>query len=205
MFCDEPFSIASTSQRTDVRRTEYSRSHIHMKKIFAIFTVALGAIVATLPVEAQTCSGTTSCTVNLTASLAIPSLVALSLGAATQNLTPPAQADLVTGYVQEAGPSITVKANKAWTLSLSTTTATNWTYTGTASGVKPIGDLTYSKTAGGTYAAITGTAVQFDSGAKTNSGTSTIFFRTLYPNDYSDPRVAPGTYTLAAVFTLAAP
>lgn len=177
-----------------------------MKKLLTAIVVASGvAIVSASPALAQSCSGTTSCTVNLTASLAIPSLVKLTLGATTQSLTPPADADLVTGYVQEAGPSIAVKANKAWTLSLSTTNATNWTYTGTSAGVKPIADLTYSKTAGGAYTAITGTAVQFDSGVRTNAGTSTIFFRTLYPNDYSDPRVAPGTYAIIAVFTLAAP
>ncbi len=176
-----------------------------MNRTFAVLGIAFGIAAAAIPAGAQTCSGTTSCTVNLTASLAIPSLVKLTLGATTQNLTPPVDADLVVGYVQEAGPAITVKANKAWTLALSTTNPLNWTYTGTASGVKPIGDLTYSKTAGGTYAAITGTAVQFDSGVKTNTGSSTIFFRTLYPNDYSDPRVAPGTYTVVAVFTLTAP
>ena len=176
-----------------------------MKKLLIAVAVASSFAALISPAGAQTCSGTTSCTVNLTASLAIPSLVQLGLGATTQSLTAPADADLVTGYVQEAGPSITVKANKAWTLSLSTTNVSNWTYTGTAGGVKPISDLTYSKTAGGAYVAITGTAVQFDNGAKTNTGTSTVFFRTLYPNDYSDPRVAPGTYTIVAVFTLAAP
>ncbi len=176
-----------------------------MTKLLATVAFASMAAFGATSAQAQTCSGTTSCTVNLTASLAIPSLVKLTLSAATQNLTPPVDADLVTGYVQEAGPTITVKANKAWTLSLSTTNPTNWTYTGTASGVKPITDLTYSKTAGGAYAAITGSAVQFDSGVATNAGSSTIFFRTLYPNNYGDPRVAPGTYTIAAVFTLSAP
>lgn len=167
--------------------------------------LAAGVALPKSALQAQTCSGSTSCTVNLTANLAIPSLIKLGLSAATQNLTPPGDADLTTGYVQDAGPAITVKANKAWTLSLSTSTAVDWTYTGTAGGVKPIGDLTFSKTSGGTYVAITGTPVQFDNGSKTNAGTSTIYFRTLYPNDYSDPRVASGSYSIVAVFTLAAP
>jgi hypothetical protein len=41
--------------------------------------------------------------------------------------------------------------------------------------------------------------------ARTNSSTPTIFFRTVYPNDFSSDRVAAGVYTIALVFTLSAP
>jgi hypothetical protein len=137
----------------------------------------------------------------------VPALVELTVaGAGAISLMSPTVADLTTGYVQNAGPAITVKANRAWTLSVHTTAATNWTYTGTQGGVKPISDLTWANDATGTYAAITTTAAAIVSNqARTNAGAPTIFFRTVYSSDFSNDKNAAGSYSIPLVFTLAAP
>jgi hypothetical protein len=171
--------------------------------------VALGlALAAAIPANAQnSCTGTASCTASVSATLDIPALVSLQVGSSGSfALTAPAVTDITTnGYVQDAGPAITVKANRSWTLSVSTTNVTNWNYSGTQGGVKPIGDLTWSTTSGGTYNAISGTPAVLATGAKTNAGAPTIFFRTLYPNDFGDNRNAVGTYDINLTFTLTAP
>ena len=164
-------------------------------------------MIAAAPVTAQSCTGTTSCSVTSTASVTVPALVSLDVaGAGAITLTPPTVADLTTGYVEDAGPSITVKANRTWTLSVHTTATTNWTYTGTQGGVKPIGDLTWSETAGGTYTAITNSAAAVVTNqAKTNTGAPTIFFRTVYSSDFSANNNSVGSYSIPLVFTLSAP
>ena len=159
--------------------------------------------------QAQTCSANTSagCAVNTTARVTVPSLVQLTVaGAGNIALTAPTVADLTTGYVQDAGPAISVRSNRAWTLSVHTTAATDWTYVGSESGVKPISDLTWSNTAGGDYNAITTTAAEIVSNqARTNAGAPTIFFRTLYSSDFSAASNAAGEYSIPLVFTLTAP
>src|SRR5688500_4338730 len=168
------------------------------------FALVRAAVVA--PVNAQSCNGTASCNLTSTATVVVPALVDLNVaGAGSIALTSPTVADLTTGYVQNSGPAITVKANRAWRLQLHTTAATNWTYTGDQGGVKPISDLTWSTTAGGTYAAITTTAADVTSGAKTNTGAPTLFFRTLYSSDFSANKNSAGSYAIDLVFTLIAP
>jgi hypothetical protein len=137
----------------------------------------------------------------------VPALVALDVaGGGAIALTSPTVADLAAGFVQDAGPAITVKANRTWTLAVHTTATTNFTYTGTQGGVKPISDLTWSTTAGGSYTAVTNSAAAVVSNqAKTNAGAPTIFFRTLYSADFSSDRNAVGSYSIPLVFTLSAP
>jgi len=176
-----------------------------MKRLL-LTAAALGGIVSWSPASGQSCSGVASCQVTTTASVTVPALVSLDVaGAGSIPLTAPGVADLATGYVQDAGPALTVKANRAWTLSVHTTNATNWTYTGTQGGVKPIGDLNWSTTANGTYAAVTTSAASVATGARTNSSSPSIFFRTLYSANFGDPRNAAGAYDIGLVFTLSAP
>ena len=177
-----------------------------MTKRILVAAILMGGVAAA-PTSAQSCSGSASCTVTSNATVAIPALVSLDVaGAGAITLTSPTVASLATGYVQDAGPSITVKANRTWTLSVHTTAATNWAYTGTEGGVKPIGDLTWSSTASGTYAAITNSAASVVTAqAKTNAGAPTIFFRTLYSSDFSANNNSVGSYSIPIVFTLSAP
>ncbi|MGQ0813492.1 MAG: hypothetical protein ACT4O1_03415 [Gemmatimonadota bacterium] len=173
----------------------------------AAVLAVLAVVVTAIPASAQNCSAVNSCSVNSTASVTVPALVDLTVaGAGSITLTSPTAADLTTGYVEDAGPAITVKANRTWTLAVHTTAAANWTYAGTQGGVKPISDLTWSNTAAGTYAAITGTAASVVTNqARTNAGSPTIFFRTLYSADFSNDGNAVGSYSIPLVFTLSAP
>jgi hypothetical protein len=157
-------------------------------------------------VSAQSCSGTNSCTVTSTATVAVPALVDLNVsGAGAIALTAPTPASFGS-FVQDNGPAFTVKANRSWSLAVHTTAATNWTYSGGNGGIKPIGDLTWSNTVAGTYLPISGTAASVVTAqAKTNAGSPTIFFKTLYAANFDDDRNSAGSYSLPLVFTLSAP
>jgi hypothetical protein len=130
------------------------------------------------------------------------------MSSTTTALTAPVVADLATGYVADAGPSFVVHANQDWTMSIESATAnpTNWTYTGTKSGVKPIGDLTWAVESGGTFAALTSSnAVVASSASSTDNTAVDLFFRTVYSSDYSSANNRPGVYSLPILFTLSAP
>ncbi|MGH7555886.1 MAG: hypothetical protein ACREMQ_23025 [Longimicrobiales bacterium] len=167
--------------------------------------LAVVALVVASDLTAQTCGGVNSCSVTVDASVAVPALVSLNLGAGSITLTPPTVADFGS-FVQDNGPSFTVKANRSWSLSVHTTATTDWTYVGTAGGVKPIGDLTWSNTSTGTYVAVTNTAAAIVTNqAKTNGASPTLFFRTHWAAAFDDPRNAAGTFTIPLMFTLSAP
>ena len=148
-----------------------------------------------------------SCNTTNTASVSVGALVKLGMSSATTSLTAPTADNIDAGAVlQDAGPTFTIKANRSWSLKIRSGNATNWTYVGSNSGVKPIGDLAWATSAGGTYAAITGSDVNFATGAgATNSGAASAFFRTTWANDFSSASNAEGTYSLPIVFTLSAP
>jgi hypothetical protein len=125
----------------------------------------------------------------------------------TTALTDPTADDVDAGNViPNAGPTFTIKANRSWTLKIKSQNATNWTYSGSFVGVKPIGDLAWSTAVGGTFAAITNTDATFTSGASSSNGAAAqVFFRTSWTADYTSASNLPGTYSLPIVFTLTAP
>ena len=170
--------------------------------------VAASASIA-LPAAAQTnCTNVTgsSCSLTNTASVTIGSLISLDISGTTTSLTAPTSLTLGTDVGPDTGPTFTVKANQSWTLAIKSGNATDWTYVGSNSGVKPIGHLKWSLTSGGTYASITSSDVTLTSGsAATNSGAAAVFFKTTYLSDFSAASNAPGTYSLPVVFTLSAP
>src|SRR5688500_4999545 len=165
-----------------------------MRNAVAVFVFAALALTAT-QASAQSCADPTSCTVTSNATLAVPALVSMTVaGGGTIALTSPTDAAFGS-YVQDNGPTFAVKANRTWSLAVHTTEATNWTYTGTSGGVKPISDLTWAATSGGTYAAISTSAASIVSAqAKTNAAAPTVFFRTLYATGYDDNGNSAGSY-----------
>ena len=83
---------------------------------------------------------------------------------------------------------------------------TNWDYTGSKSGIKPIGDLKWSVASNGTFAALTGSNATVASSASSTDNTAVdLFFQTVYSSDYSAAKNRPGVYSLPIVFTLSAP
>lgn len=174
---------------------------------FVLAAMVLGTALGSSQANAQGCIGVGSCNATNTASVSVGALVKLDMSSATTSLTAPTADDIDAGAVlQDAGPSFTIKANRSWTLKIKSGNATNWTYAGSNSGVKPIGDLAWATAAGGTYTAITSSDATFASGASaTNNASAAAFFRTTWSNDFSSASNAEGTYSLPIVFTLSAP
>lgn len=169
--------------------------------------MVLGTAIGASQASAQ-CSGNAgTCNTTNTASVTVGALVKLAMSSATTTLTNPSADNVDVGAVlPDAGPSFTIKANRSWTLKIKSQNATDWTYSGTNSGVKPIGDLAWSTAVNGTFAAITGSDATFASGAGASNGTAAAaFFRTTWVADFTSASNAPGSYSLPIVFTLTAP
>jgi hypothetical protein len=174
---------------------------------YIVAAMIVGSALSAIPAAAQ-CSGSDSCSTTNTASVTVGALVNLEMSATTTSLTSPVVADLATGYVADVGPTFVVHANQDWTMSIkgAASNPTNWTYVGSKSGVKPIGDLTWATDAGGSFAALTSSNATVTSSASSTDNTGvSLFFRTVYSSDYSSANNRPGVYSLPVVFTLSAP
>jgi hypothetical protein len=169
--------------------------------------MVLGTALDARMASAQCSDNAGSCSTTNTASVSVGALVKLGMSATTTALTAPSVTDIEAGAViANAGPTFTVKANRAWTLNIKTTNAATWTYVGSNTGLKPISDLTWSNAVGGTFAGIGTTDAVVTSGATaTNGATPAVFFRTVWASGFTQPSNAPGTYSLPIVFTLSAP
>ena len=153
------------------------------------------------------CSGIATCNTTNTASVSVGALVKLGMSGTTTSLTAPTAANIDVGAVlANDGPTFTIKANRSWTLKIKSQNATDWTYAGGNSGVKPISHLAWSTAVGGTFAAITNADATFLSGASSTNGTAAqAFFRTTWLADFTDLSNREGDYSLPIVFTLTAP
>ena len=161
--------------------------------------------------EAQSCiaqgppANLWTCTTTTSASLVIGDVLSLTLGATTTALTPPTSADYDAGFAASTGPTVSVRANRAWRLQISAGTAT-WVAANTQPGVnarpdKPAGDLLYATAAGGPFTALSTTPTTVSSGAASAGTAGTMFFRTAYSWSLD----TPGAYSLVVTFTLLAP
>ena len=169
--------------------------------------MVFGTVMGASPANAQNCGGVGSCNLTNTASVAVGALVKLTMSSATTTLTAPSASDIDVGNVlADNGPTFTIKANRSWTLKIKSQNATNWTYAGSNSGVKPISDLAWAPTSGGTFNAITNSDATLASGASsTNAGAAAVFFKTTWVADFASQANVEGTYSLPIVFTLSAP
>jgi hypothetical protein len=171
--------------------------------------MVLGTAIGASQANAQ-CSGNAgTCNTTNTASVTVGALVKLDMSSATTALTNPTADQVDAGTaIDNSGPSFTVKSNRSWTLKIKANPAVAgfWDYLGSNSGQKPIGDLKWATTSGGSYSAITASDVSFASGASSTNGTAAqAFFRTSWLNDFTSASNAPGAYSLPIVFTLTAP
>jgi hypothetical protein len=169
--------------------------------------MVLGTVVGASQANAQCTGNSGSCFTTNTASVTDSALVKLGMTTTATALTAPTVADLesATPVLDNVGPVFTVKANRSWNLKIKSFNATNFDYTGSDLGVKPISDLSWATTSGGTYSAITASDVSIASGASSNSTTVNSFFRTSWAGGFSAASNAPGLYSLPIVFTLTAP
>jgi hypothetical protein len=174
---------------------------------YIVAAMTVGSALGAIPAAAQ-CSGSVSCSTTNTASVTVGALVNLEMSSSTTSLTTPVVADLAAGFKADVGPTFVVHANQDWTMSIKAhaSNPTNWSYTGTKGGVKPIGDLKWSVASNGTFAALTGSNATVASSASSTDNTAvSLFFETVYSSDYSSANNRPGVYSLPVVFTLSAP
>jgi hypothetical protein len=168
--------------------------------------MVLGAAIDASQANAQCSSNSGSCNTTNTASVTVGALVKLAMSSAATTLTAPSVTDIESALsLDNVGPVFTVKANRSWNLKVKSFNATNFDYVGTDGGVKPISDLSWATTSGGSYLAVTASDVSVASGASSNSTTVNSFFRTSWAGGFSAASNAPGTYSLPIVFTLTAP
>jgi hypothetical protein len=176
---------------------------------FLLAAMVLGTAIGASQANAQ-CSGNAgTCNTTNTASVVVGNLVKLGMSSATTTLSNPTADQIDAGTsLDNAGPTFSVKANRSWTLKIKAAPAVAglWDYVGSNSGQKPIGDLAWATSAGGTYTAISASDATFASNASASNGAAAqAFFRTSWSNDFTNVGNAPGTYSLPIVFTLTAP
>lgn len=178
-------------------------SRRHLGSLSAL--AAAASILIAEPAHAQLCNtsgaGPISCTVNTTTSLTIPVILRMTIGSATTSFGTLTSTDYDNGFKTVAGPTITIKANQGWRTQLSST-ATNWTATGTgARATKPRSDLLWGTTSGGGFTALSTTATQIGSGSGTGGTVVPLFFKSLWSYAVD----TPGNYSIVVTFTLASP
>ena len=170
----------------------------------ACFALVASAAVRILPAEAQLCNttgaGPVSCTINTTTSLTIPVILRMTIGSATSSFGILTSADYDTGQKVIAGPAVTVKANQSWNVQVASS-ATFWTASGGARANKPLADLLWGTTSGGSFTPVATAGAQFGNGTGTGGTVAPIYFRSLW-NYATD---SPGTYSVAVTFTLVSP
>jgi hypothetical protein len=178
-----------------------------MKATRILLAAMVLGIVGASRADAQCSDNAGSCSTTNTASVSVGALVKLGMTTTTTSLTAPTADNLDLGAViPNAGPVFSIKANRSWNLKIKSQNATDWTYAGSNSGVKPIGHLEWSTAAGGSFAPITSADVTFTFGASSTNGTSAqAFFKTTWLGDFSHASNREGTYSLPIVFTLTAP
>lgn len=147
-----------------------------------------------------------TCTIGGTAThaitLTISRAVRLELSASSIPLAAATGADFDAGFGQTAGPTLTVKSNAPWALSVRATQAT-WTESGATARVgKPSADFLVGSSPLGPFLALTTTPVTLASGAAGTSGTVLpLTFRVAYAWLLD----TPGSYTIPIQLTITSP
>jgi len=170
----------------------------------SLFTISITALLSSaLPgVAVAQCNGGplvaghSTCTLAVTATAVINTVAKLSTTSLTTTLTAPQAIDFgTTAGVTTAGPTFTVKSNRAFALTASAATAT---WTGPAGTSKPASDLKMKVGAGGTIVAL-------GSVGTSSAGTAGTSFDIFYNTIYNFATDKPGAYSLVVNYTLTAP
>lgn len=151
-------------------------------------------------------NGSGSCSIggNVTYAINITVTSAIRLAMSTSNvaLASPGAAEFDATFGQTTGPTLTMKANSSWSISIRTTQATWSASPAPARAAKPAAELQWSTLASGPFAPMTLTNATLRSGTGATVGTAIpLFFRV----SYSWILDTPGTYTLPVQITVTAP
>ncbi len=183
------------------------------RSLASLAAVTVIALAATSVARAQSCSNagpsTATCSVVATATATVADVVSMNIGTTSLALSGVDSAPQFngSGIYQPANNglhTITVRANRSWTLSVKADAA-NWTDTpaGTAGSYsKPAGDLAWAIGASpSSYTPMTTSNATVSTGSATNSQAVAMNYQTTY----DITKDLPGTYTLGLTFTISAP
>jgi hypothetical protein len=152
----------------------------------------------------SSCSSTTSCSVAVTFRLPQPNVVSLALTAATTTL-PPLTAQAMGSAVDVAGPTMTVRANAPYRVTVQSATAT-WAYSGAGENPqKPASDLLWGPTATGPWVSSATSATLWPSSGQVAPATSGQSLALFYRTQWSWTTSPPGAYSLPVNITLTSP
>ena len=172
-----------------------------MNRTRYLVAAAAVSLIGFAPIGAQTCNSN-PCTVGVTASATVNDVLRLTLSSATSDLGTPTEGDYDAGFKEAAGPTATVKSNRAWHIDVVGNNIIKFTYAGPNTDPnKAASDLQWG-TVAGTYGNNMSASAVLKNLATGTAGTSQqIFFKTLW----SWATDVSGTYSLVVNFTLAAP
>ena len=171
------------------------------RTILAFSATAAFAAAAQAQATCGATGATPSCApAGTTVTTTVQRIVYISMAPASAPLTAPDNTDFTGGGTttkDNLGAQVaTIRSNAAWTL-----TVQGAAWTGSGNNAKAVGDLTWTITGGAPFTAMTTSAVSVTAGAVTAAATVTIGYRTAW----SLTTDAPGTYTMALIYTMAAP
>ncbi len=173
-----------------------------MKHTVKLALVALGLVtLGTAQARAQTTCNSNPCSLNDTVKVTVNTVLRLTLSQAATPLTSPNEAAYDAGSQLDGGPTVSVKANRSWTVKLSSNAGT-WTASGAgANAAKAASDLQWATAVGGPYTGASTSPATFLSGSGTGNASQAVFYKTLW--SYGSD--TPGDYSLVVVYTLSAP
>lgn len=134
--------------------------------------------------------------------ITVTTAVRMSLSSAAVALNAPGGAEFEAGFGQTTGPSLTMRANQSWTVTIRAAQAT-WTASAPpARANKPASDLRWGTSGAGPFTGLTTTAVSLATGPTATAGTVIpLYFRVMYAWTLD----TPGTYSLPLQLTITAP
>ena len=150
--------------------------------------------------QAQFCTGGNSCGLNNSASVTVGTVLRLDLSTSATALTAPDNAAYIAGFLNDNGPTATVKSNTAWTLNISSAAST-WTGTAGANPGKLSADLKWALASGGPYVGLSTSPAAVVTSGGTSGVSQSFFYKTLW--SYASD--TPGNYSLVVVYSLTAP
>lgn len=166
--------------------------------------ILLGAVAAcaawSVPARAQcTVSGLTgaTCVQTRTITATVGRTVRVTVTPSVTTLVAPADADFANGFTVSAGPTVQVRSNVPWQVTIGSASPT-WTGTLGARSDKPRAELLWGTTSAGPWTPMAGTAAVFATGAATNATVAPLFYRV----DWSFALDAPGSYAIALQYTI---
>lgn len=131
----------------------------------------------------------------------ITSAARLTLSTSVVTLPAPTDVSFNAGLSGAASVGYIIRANAPWALSI-VSSAASWTATPfSARQDKPVGDLQWATTAGGSYADLTTTPVSVSSGPATAGTTLAVWFRTKLGWTLD----SPGSYEIPVALVITAP